>query len=186
MSTHATTTPGLAAIPEGTWSIDPAHSTVEFAVRHLGFATVKGRATEFEGSITGGERPGGTLRIRADALTTHDPDRDRHLRTPDFFDVAHHPELRFELRGARTAGDGLVLQGDLTIRGTTRPVQLTGRLTAVGVRDPYGDERLGLEAETVIDRRDFGVSWNEVLPGGNVVASHEVRLSAGLSMVRED
>ncbi len=63
---------------------------------------------------------------------------------------------------------------------------LRGRLTAVGVRDPYGDERLGLEAETVIDRRDFGVSWNEVLPGGNVVASHEVRLSAGLSMVRED
>jgi polyisoprenoid-binding protein YceI len=186
MSTNVSSTPAVTAIPEGTWSIDPAHSLIEFAVRHLGFATVKGRATEFEGAIRGGERPSGTLVMRADALTTHDPDRDRHLRTPDFLDAARHPELRFELRGARTGGDGLVLDGDLTIRGTTRPVQLTGRLTAVGVLDPYGDERLGLEAETVIDRRDFGVSWSEVLPGGNLVASNEVRLSASLSTVRED
>jgi polyisoprenoid-binding protein YceI len=184
MSTTATSTP-LVAIPEGVWSIDPSHSLIEFAVRHLGFATVKGRVTEFEGSITGGAQPSGTLVMRADALTTHDPDRDRHLRTPDFFDVAQHPELHFQLRGARTQGDGLVLHGDLTIRGTTRPVELTGRLTGAGIIDPYGDERLGLEAETVVDRRDFGVSWNEVLPGGNLVASNEVRLSAGLSMVRE-
>ncbi len=186
MSTHATSTPALAAIPDGTWAIDPAHSMIEFAVRHLGFATVRGRVARFEGAITGGAQPSGVLVMQAASLTTHEEDRDRHLRSPDFFDADRHPELRFVLRGARAQADGLVLEGDLTIRGTTRRVELTGRLTGVGVIDPYGDERLGLEAETVIDRRDFGVSWNEVLPGGNLVASNDVRLSASLSTVRED
>lgn len=184
--TDITSTTISTAIPSGTWAIDPAHSSIEFAVRHLGFATVKGRVGRFEGAITGGSQPSGTLTMRADSLTTHEEDRDRHLRTPDFFDAARHPELRFELLGARADGDGLVLDGELTIRGTTRPVQLTGRITDVGVADPWGGERLGIDAETVIDRRDYGVSWNEVLPGGNLVASNDVRLSASLSTVRED
>ncbi len=184
--TTSATTPVAAVLPVGTWVIDPAHSAIEFAARHLGFATVRGRVLGFEGAITGGERPSGSLVMQADSLTTDEQDRDRHLRSADFFDAARHPELRFDLRDARATDDGLVLEGELTIRGTTRTVRLTGRLTGVGIQDPWGGERLGLEAETVIDRRDFGVSWNEVLPGGNLVASNDVRLSASLSTVRED
>jgi polyisoprenoid-binding protein YceI len=183
MSADAITT---NAIPGGTWAIDPAHSTIEFAVRHLGFATVKGRVSRFHGAITGGDRPSGELVMRADSLTTHEDDRDRHLRSPDFLDADRHPELRFTLREARTASDGIVLGGELAIRGITRPVELRGRVTDAGVRDPWGGERLGIDARTVIDRREFGVSWNEVVPGGNLVASNDVELSASLSTIRED
>jgi polyisoprenoid-binding protein YceI len=183
ITTHQTTT---AVLPDGTWTIDPAHTTIEFAVRHLGFATVKGRVLDFAGAIVGGERPGGELVMQAASLTTFEPDRDRHLRTPDFFDAAHHPELGFVLSDVRRAEEGIVLSGELTIRGITKPVELRGAITDVGVEDPWGGTRLGIDAELVVDRRDYGVSWNEVLPGGNLVAANEVRLFASLSAVREE
>jgi polyisoprenoid-binding protein YceI len=168
-------------IPAGTWTVDPAHTTLEFAVKHLGFATIKGRALVTEGSVTAG-----LIRATIDAssLTTLEPDRDEHLRTPDFFDSDRYPRIDFESTRISTDHGSLAVEGRLTIRGVTQPVTLRGTLTGAGI-DPWGGERLGLDLETVIDRRDFGVSWNEALPGGNVLVGHRVRLSASVSAVKE-
>src|SRR3712207_3929101 len=117
------TTTSATLLPTGTWAVDAAHSTIEFAVRHLGFATVKGRVARFEGRMSGGDEVSGAVVMRADSLTTFEADRDRHLRSRDFFDAARHPELRYTLTDARAGVDGLVLGGELTIRGTTRRVE---------------------------------------------------------------
>ncbi|MBE2315743.1 YceI family protein [Solirubrobacter sp. CPCC 204708] len=169
-------------IPAGTWAVDPAHTTLEFAVKHLGFATIKGRAQVTVGSIDSE-----TIRATVDAtsLTTLEPDRDRHLRTPDFFDSDRHPTLTFESTRITTDHGRLAVEGRLTIRGVTQPVVLSGTVTGTGT-DPWGGERLGLDLETVIDRRDFGVSWNEALPGGDVLVGNAVRISASVSAVKED
>lgn len=173
-------------LPAGTWHIDPAHTTVEFAVKHLGFATVKGRAAEVTGSITGGAEPRFEAVIPVTGLTTFEAARDRHLQTPDFFDAANHPEIRFAGAGLTTGDDGrLGIDGTLTMRGVSRPVRLAVTITS-SFTDLWGDERIGLDAEADIDRRDFGVSWNEVLRGGDLLVSNTVRLAASVSAVLGD
>lgn len=171
-------------IPAGTWEIDPDHTTVEFAVRHLGFATVKGRAGGVKGHIVGGERPRAEAVFPVAELTTLQPDRDRHLQTPDFFDAERHPEIRFVGTELVRNESGLVLEGMLSMRGVTKPFTL--RVTPTGTAvDSYGQDRIGLDVEGEIDRRDYGVSWNEVLPGGNLLLGHTVRLSASVSAYRQ-
>lgn len=169
-------------IPAGTYEIDPAHTTVEFAVKHLGFATVKGRALGVTGRLEGGERPRVEATFPVAELTTFQPDRDQHLRTPDFFDAERHPEIRFVGTDLVRGVDGLVWEGELTIRGVTKPFSL--RVTETGTAvDATGMDRVGLDAEGEIDRRDFGVSWNEILPGGNLLIANTVRLYASVSAV---
>jgi polyisoprenoid-binding protein YceI len=172
-------------IPAGTWTVDPAHSTIEFAVKHLGFATIKGRALVIDGVIVGdADGPSVQAAVDAGSLTTHELDRDRHLRTPDFFDVERHPQLTFESTRISEDRGRLAIEGRLTIRGVTQTVLLAGTVTGAGT-DPWGGERIGLDVETTIDRRAFGVSWNEALPGGNMLVGNDVRITASVSAVKE-
>jgi polyisoprenoid-binding protein YceI len=168
------------AIPAGTWKIDPSHSRVEFSIRHMGIASIRGSFADFEGVIAGGEEAGVSGAIRVGSVDTRDEARDGHLQSPDFFDAERHPEMTF----ASTRFDDGKVVGDLTIRGVTRQVELDARVTGAGT-DPWGNERLGLELEGEIDRHDFGVSWNTPLPTGGLLLGDTVRLSAGFSAVKE-
>ena len=166
-------------IPVGTWQSDPAHSHVEFAVKHLGIATVRGRFGDFEATLVGGDEPSLSGVIRTSSIDTHDETRDQHLRSPEFFDSERYPEARIE---ALRIEDGTIT-ADLTIKDLTREVELTAE-TAGPVEDPFGNLRLGLDLEGEIDRTDFGLTWNAPLPGGGFLVGSTVRLSASLSFVQ--
>ena len=170
-------------IPAGTWSIDPAHSAVEFHIKHLGLSTVKGRAPVVGGTIEGGEQPSirGTVGIAS--ITTFDENRDGHLQSPEFFDVERHPELTFESTEVEFSGDDLAVEGELTIKGITKPVTLRGTFVGSGV-DPWGNDRIGIDLEGTVDRMDWGLSWNAPLPGGGFLLPNNVRLTATFSAVR--
>jgi polyisoprenoid-binding protein YceI len=170
-------------VPEGTWSIDPAHSSVEFRIKHLGLATVTGRAPVVSGAIEGGEQPSVQGVVDVSSMTTFDDTRDGHLRSPDFFDVARYPELRFASTSVSLEGDVLAVEGELTIKGVTRPVFLRGMLAGTG-SDPWGNERVGLEVETTIDRTEWGLDWNAPLPTGGFLLPDDVRLTASFSAVK--
>ena len=172
-------------IPAGTYAIDPDHTTVEFAVKHLGFATIKGRAGGVTGTVTGGDHPRVEATIPVAQLTTLQPERDQHLQTPDFFDAAAHPEIRFEADRIEHGPEGPTLAGALTIRGVTKPFVLKVTPTA-DLMDPWGARRIGFDVEGEIDRRDFGVSWDEVLPAGSLLVANTVPLSASGSAATED
>ena len=188
------TTSTITRQPEhaaSTWRIDSAHSQVEFAVTHLMFSKVRGRFRTLAGTLELG--PGGdvsrarvTALIPSASIDTGSADRDTHLRSPDFLDAERFPELRFESRSvAKGAGGALTVTGDLTIRGVTRPVQLT--VVESGTqRDPWGHERVAYSATTTIDRREFGLTWNQLLETGGVAVSHDVGISLEIEAVRED
>jgi polyisoprenoid-binding protein YceI len=170
-------------IPSGTWSIDPSHSTVEFRIRHLGLATVKGRAPVVSGAITGGEQPSIAGVVDVASITTFDATRDEHLRSPEFFDVARFPELSFESTEVGQDGGGLVATGLLTIKGVSKPVTLRGELVG-SETDPWGNERIGVDFETTIDRTAWGLTWNAPLPGGGFLLPDTVTLAASFSAVK--
>jgi polyisoprenoid-binding protein YceI len=167
-------------IPAGTWKVDPSHSRVEFSIRHMGIASIRGSFADFDAVIEGGEEPRISGAIRVGSVDTRDEARDGHLQSPDFFDAERHPEMTFA--STRFEDDKVV--GDLTIRGVTREVELAARMTGAGT-DPWGNERLGIELEGLIDRTDFGVSWNTPLPTGGLLLGDTVRLEAGFSAVKE-
>jgi polyisoprenoid-binding protein YceI len=177
------TTTAQTTVPTGVWKADAAHSWVEFGVRHMGFATIRGRVRDFDATVVGGEEPRieGTLRVAS--IDTGDAARDGHLQSPDFFDAERHPEVRFVSTAVEADGDELVIRAELTIKGTTEPVELRGRLTGTGV-DPWGGERLGIELAGAIDRNRYGVSWNAPLPGGGFLVDDAVQLAASLSAVK--
>jgi polyisoprenoid-binding protein YceI len=171
------------------WRLDPAHTAVEFAVRHLMIATVRGRFTQFRGEarLDPADPTGAELRVTIDAasITTGNADRDAHLRSPDFFDVERFPTLTFQSRRVERVRDGRFrLVGDLTIRDVTREVALEVRPEGQG-RDPWGTERLGYRAETQINRPDFGLTWNQALEAGGVLVSDEVRITLDVELTAE-
>ena len=169
-------------IPTGTWTIDPSWSSLEFEVRKLGLVTIKGRVPGFSGTIHGAE---GTINgvVDATSITTFDADRDAHLQSPDFFDTQRYPELTFASTSVELDGDELVVSGDLTIKGVSKPVALRGELRGPE-NDPWGGERIGLALETTIDRTDFGLEWNAPLPGGGFLLPNEVVLRANFAATR--
>jgi polyisoprenoid-binding protein YceI len=171
-------------IPHGTWSIDPVWSSLEFEVRKLGLIPIKGRVPGFAGTITGGDDPAIEGTVDAASITTFDETRDGHLQSPDFFDVERYPELRFESSQVDLVGADLVVQGNLTIKGTTKPVELTGSLLGAGL-DAYGNERIGIELGATVDRTDFGLNWNAPLPGGDLMLPNDVTLRAIFAAVRQ-
>lgn len=170
-------------VPTGEWKIDPAHTSVEFAVKHMGLATVKGYGRTLEGLVVGGSAPRleGTLDVAS--ITTFDEQRDGHLQTPDFFDAERHPQLRLVSTQVEADGEQLAVQAEITIKGVTRPVELRGRLTGTGT-DPWGGERLGLDLEGTLDRSEFGLIWNAPLPGGGFLLTDEVRIALSISAVK--
>ena len=176
-------TSATVIIPSGTWSIDPVWSALEFEIEKLGLVTVKGRVPGFTGTIEGGESPSITGTVDASTITTFDETRDGHVQSPDFFDTERYPELRFESTSVATNGDDLTVEGDLTIKGVTKPVELRGSFVGAGV-DPYGNDRIGIELAGTVDRTDFGLNWNAPLPGGNFLLPNEVVLRANFAAVK--
>lgn len=170
-------------IPPGTWSIDPVWSALEFEVRKVGLIPIKGRAPGFSGTIQGGEQPAVAGSVDVSSITTFDETRDGHLQSPDFFDAERYPELRFDSTSVDVHGDRIVVAGDLTIKGTTKHVVLEGSFLGSAV-DPYGNDRIALQLEGVIDRTDFGLRWNAPLPTGGFMLPNEVVLKASLAAVR--
>jgi polyisoprenoid-binding protein YceI len=181
MSAVETTIAQLA--PTGTWTIDPVHSHVEFAIKHSGVATIRGRFGGVEGTLAGGDSPRISGTIQIGSVDSGDETRDTHLLSPDFFDVERYPTITFRSTAVERRSGELVVHGELTIKGTTRPVELRGALVGTGV-DPMGSDRIALGLETTIDRTDFGLSWNAPLPGGGLMLPNEVSLTATFAAVR--
>ena len=170
MSETAVEIPGYVA---GTWTIDPVHSEVSFVVRHMMVSKVRGRFDKFEGTIVTAPDPlqsSVTATVELSSVNTGEPNRDNHIRSADFFEVESHPHLTFRSTGVRPDGDDFLLDGDLTIRGTTKPVTLKLEVNGFGP-DPFGGTRAGFSASGEINRSDFGVSYNGPIPGGGVVSS---------------
>jgi len=170
-------------IPAGTWSIDPAHSAVEFHIKHLGLTTVKGRAPVVSGAVEGGAEPSIYGTVAVASITTFDENRDGHLQSPEFFDTERYPELSFRSTEIDFAGDDLLVEGDLTVKGITRPVTLRGVFAGSGA-DPWGNDRIGIELEATVDRTDWELNWNAPLPGGGFLLPNDVKLTATFSAVR--
>jgi polyisoprenoid-binding protein YceI len=170
------------------WNIDPAHTNVEFSVRHLMISTVKGRFADIAGYVVADESDLSSVTvdvtIQAASIDTRQPDRDAHLRSPDFLDVEKFPTITF--KGTHIAGDHMSefqLHGNLTIHGVTKPIALD--VTAEGRgKDPWGGERMGYSAHAKINRTDFGLSWNQALETGGVVVGHEIKLSIDLEVIK--
>jgi len=164
------------AVPAGTWQADPVHSSVGFAVKYLGVATFTGELTNFEATLKDGELAG---KARVESVEVKDENLKAHLQAPDFFDAERHPEVSFS---GRDVGEGR-FEGQLTIKGVTRPATLAGTITGP-VTDPYGNERYGLALTTIVDRTAFGLNWNAPLPGGGFALANDVTLKADLSLVK--
>ncbi len=175
-----------------TWTIDPVHSQVEFAVRHMMISTVKGNLGAIEGALELDEetpsRSAVSVTFDAASIDTRSAQRDTHLRSGDFLDVEAHPAITFTAQSVPGAsledGAEFALTGELTIRGVTRPVTLSVTTGGRG-RDPWGGERIAFAAKGAFDRRDFGLTWNAALETGGVLVSDEVKVTIDLQAVRQ-
>lgn len=170
---------GIEIPAVGTWEVDPAHSRLGFVARHLMVTKVRGSFSVFGGTVRVGERiEDSTVEIRVDAasIDTHAPDRDTHLRSADFLDVEQYPALTFvSTKVERTGETGLRVEGELTIRGVTKPVQLDAEFDGL-TDDPWGGKRVAFTATTEIDREDWGITWNVALEKGGVLVSKKVQI----------
>ena len=171
------------------WEIDSSHSGIHFSVRHMVVAKVRGQFARWTGTVLAedGDLSRGTVDVVIDAssIDTGVADRDKHLKSADFFDVERFPELTFKGRGTRKLNEtSLRLTGDLTIRGVTREVELAVEY-AGRTKDPWGNERAGFTAKTAIDRKDFGLTWNQVLEAGGVMVSDKVTIEVEVEAVRQ-
>ena len=171
------------------WSIDPTHSHVEFAVRHLMISTVKGRFTDIKGTVKSGNADPAKGEVEVDiavaSLDTREAQRDAHLRSGDFFNAEKFPTITFKSRRIqRVKGDTFELVGDLRINGVTREVVLD--VSSEGrVKDPWGNERAGFTATTKIKRSEFGLTWNQALETGGVLVGDDVKISIDAELVRQ-
>ncbi len=175
----STTTPTVSpAVPVGTWEIDPAHSSVEFTVRHLGLSKVRGSFRAFSGELTIADDPlasSATATIDLASVDTGNEDRDTHLRSSDFFDVGRRPQMVFTSTAVRPAGDDWVLAGDLTIGETTRPIELALELRGVA-DDPYGNHKAGFSATASLSRKDYGIDFNAPAGADRVLIGDKVSI----------
>jgi polyisoprenoid-binding protein YceI len=179
----ATTT---TAVPTGTYTVDSGHSSVEFQVKHLGIATVKGFFSDFEGSLEIAED--GTLTalgaVKAASLNTRNAKRDEHLRSADFFDVENHPEIGFRSTSIVPLDDSSYrIVGELTIRGTTNEIELHAATQGLE-QDPWGNTRVGLEVSGELNREEFGLTWNQALESGGVMVGKKVKVQLDVSAVK--
>lgn len=177
----------MATIPAGTYVIDPSHSEVSFTVRHAGIAKVRGTFTEFSGQIEVAEELSASrtsVEIAASSIETGDKTRDTHLRSADFFDAEKRPTWTFVSNEVRGTGDDLVLAGELTINGVTRPVELDVEYNGSAV-DPWGNPRVGFSGVTEVSRKDFGLTWNVALEAGGVLVGDKAKIAIEVSAVKQ-
>ncbi|HEX2202947.1 MAG TPA: YceI family protein [Longimicrobium sp.] len=177
--------PAPAAAPV-TWRIDASHSELTFRIRHL-VSRVNGTFNQWGGTIVAdpASLAGGSVQveIQTASIDTNHERRDTHLKSADFFDAAAHPTITFRSTRVEVSGEDLKVHGNLTIRGVTRPVVLEGRMLEVG--GVAGKRRIGFEAETTINRMDYGVAWNRAAEGGGVVLGDDVRISIAIEAVEQ-
>jgi polyisoprenoid-binding protein YceI len=169
------------AIPTGTWIADPIHSSVAFSVRHMGVIPFRGGFETFDAQLADGKLSGSA---RVETIQTDDENLTGHLLSPEFFDAERHPLLQFESSEIRRDADTVTVDGVLTLKGETRPIELRGTISGP-ISDPYGGQRVGLELETTIDRTEFGIDWNAELPSGGQVLADDVKLTAELELVQQ-
>ena len=172
----------------GTYAIDPAHSRIGFVARHAMVTKVRGSFNEFEGTgYFDAEDPARShveLTIKAASIDTRNADRDNHLRGNDFFAMEQYPEIRFASTAVEPLGpESYRVTGDLTLKGVTRPVTVDFEVTGAAV-DPWGNQRIGLEGSTTVNRKDWGVTWNAALEAGGVLVSEKVTLEFEVSAIR--
>ena len=175
-----------------TWTLDPAHTQVEFGVKHMMFTTVRGHFSKFEGTVEldreSPEESVVEVSIDAASIDTGVEDRDEHLRSEDFFDVETYPEITFRstsVSGELTEDAELEVKGDLTIGDVTREVTLDARFEGTGT-DPWGGTRAGFTATTKVDRRDFGLTWNQALETGGVLVGHDIAITLQVQAVLQE
>ena len=175
----------LTIAPAGTWNLDPVHSRVDFEVSYLA-GTFKGHFNEIAAELTVADEHAtleGTTKVAS--IDVNEENLSAHLQSPDFFDAEQYPELRFTAEDIRLDGDGQVsVVGELTIKGVTQPVTVTGTVTAP-MADPYGTERIGLNLTTKVDRTNFGINWNNPLPSGEPSLANDVTILAELQFVKQ-
>ena len=171
----------------GTWAIDKVHSHIGFAVKHMVVATFRGAFEEYEGELRSSEGAGSVLsgKVQVDSLKVKDENLAAHLKSPDFFDSAQYPEISYSSTGFKVSEDGTVeVEGELTIKGNTHSVTARGALSGPHT-DIAGNEKIGVELEAVIDRREYGLQWNAPLPKGGFALDNDVRLQVSLELVKE-
>jgi polyisoprenoid-binding protein YceI len=170
------------------WDIDVGHSAIHFWVRHMVISKVHGRFAKWAGTIQLDEqdltRSSVDVRIDAASIDTQVADRDAHLRSPDFLDVAKHPEITFRSRRIEKAGAGYRVVGELAIHGVSREVTLEADFAGTA-KDPWGNQRAGFSAKVALDRRDFGLVWNAALEAGGVLVGEKVEISIELEAVKK-
>jgi polyisoprenoid-binding protein YceI len=185
--TDLQTQQGVVRVPTGTWKVDPAHSSVGFEVKHMMIATVRGHFREFEGTIEAAPNPADSRAygsVRTASIDTGQPDRDAHLRSPDFFDADRYPEIRFEsTRIEPLGGSDWRMTGDLTIKDVTREVTFDATVQGAG-EDPWGNERVGVAVRGTVDRTEFGLTWQQALAKGGLLVGEEVHIRIDVSAVR--
>ena len=167
-------------LPTGTWALDPVHSTIGFELPYLA-GTFRGTFKDVDAKVAAGSLTGSA---RVAGVDVKDENLAAHLQSPEFFDVERHPELTFASNSIERTGDDLKVVGEITIRGTTKPVELVGKISGP-ITDGYGRERLNITLETVVDRTDFGLNWNMPLPNGQPALKNEVKLVSELYFVEE-
>ena len=173
-------------IPAGTtWSADPVHSTAGFSVRHMVISTFRGRFEDFSAELVVGEDGRAVLNgiVKADTIVVKDENLAAHLKSPEFFDTERYPEISFTSTLVRADGGELIVDGELTIKGNTRPIEARGTITEPVVT--FGDvEKIGVELEATVDRTEYGLNWNAPLPKGGFALDNDVKLIVSLELVK--
>lgn len=181
--------PTLSMAAPAEFSIDSAHSSAHFKVRHMMVSTVRGEFSNLKGKVNYDSKAPEKIAIEAtiDATTisTREEKRDAHLKSADFFEVEKHPTITFKSKSAKAAGKGkLNVTGDLTMRGVTKEVVLAVEGLDQEVQDPWGNTRIGATGTTKVNRKDFGLNWNQVLEAGGVVVGDEVEISVDVELIK--
>ena len=177
-----TTTANTTVLPTGTWAVDASHTEVGFTARHLMVTKVRGKFTDVDGTVTVAE-PFSASQVQASvklaSVDTGSADRDAHLKSADFFDVENNPEMTF----VSTEVSEDTLKGDLTIKGVTKPVVFDLDFNGLAT-DPWGNQKAGFEAETEINRKDWGLEWNVALEGGGVLVSEKIKIKLDVQLLK--
>jgi polyisoprenoid-binding protein YceI len=167
-------------IPTGTWTLDPVHSSIGFGVNYSGVGTFRGTFADFDAKLVD-DRIEGIAKVAS--VQVDDENLTGHLQSPDFFDAEQHPELRFDSSTIERNGNRVSIQGDLTLRGVTHPVEIAVTVTGP-LENAYGQQRIGFDLETTVNRQDYGIAWNMELPGGGQALGDDVLISANLALVQ--
>ena len=173
----------LASLPAGTYTIDASHSRVGFSARHAMVTKVRGSFNDYSGSAVVADGAASiSIEINAASIDTRSADRDGHLQSPDFFDVANFPKITYVSTSVKNGGAGLIVEGNLTIKDVTKPLTIEFEYTGTA-KDPFGNDRFGFEGESEINRKDFGLTWNAALETGGILVSENIKLEFEISTI---